>query len=602
MRIVLSSLILLSILSCGKESPVVTDPVISFTLTVTSGVGGSVSSPGGSYTQGKSTSVTATPDPEYVFVNWSNGSTDNPLSITVNSNQTVTANFEKRKYPLTVSITGSGTVSEEIVSAGKSTTEYTSGSVIRLTANPLDGWVFIGWSGSVSSTENPIELTVNESKTIEANFRLNGLVFTRNSFTITNPNGRKIDLLTTLNSNPGIFVYQKNNFKYLIVPGVSDAQQSVRETSPRGKTFVFHKNENGWSNYSIENDEASTWVVRNFDYNNDFFVLGDANEIGDDWRNWKGDIVKGIPNDGQIVWERVNNVSQMGFYHDVSIGNVNSDDIPDILGVGFKFFLGNDNGEYDFVGEDEDSNYENPLIDYRFNRPFAFELFDFDGDGIDEIISADYRETYGTEESNRVSIHKYNNDEEKFKETFTSNSPTELFDEDRHATSIQVFDFNNDGDSDISIARENGNGESFEIWLNNGDLTFSPQFSKTFNCNEFNMLEFEVFDANSDGNLDILLRPETCGGVPTSSFLYSSGREEGNGLRLNDCIWLNDGNGNFSVYDNDELISPLWIDYLFPYLENNILHFVGFEFKPENYDDQSNSLNVDVIDFEVDIR
>ena len=354
--------------------------------------------------------------------------------------------------------------------------------------------------------------------------------------------------------------------------------------------------------YSIENDEASTWVVRNFDYNNDFFVLGDANEIGDDWRNWKGDIVKGIPSDGQIVWERVNNVSQMGFYHDVSIGNVNFDDIPDILGVGFKFFLGNDNGEYDFVGEDEDSNYENPLIDYRFNRPFAFELFDFDGDGIDEIISADYRETYGTQESNRVSIHKYNNDEEKFKEAFTSNSPTELFNEDRHATSIQVFDFNNDGDSDISIARENGNGESFEIWLNNGDLTFSPQFSKTFNCNEFNMLEFEVFDANSDGNLDILLRPETCGGVPTSSFLYSSGREEGNGLRLNDCIWLNDGNGNFSVYDNDELISPLWIDYLFPYLENNILHFVGFEFKPENYDDQSNSLNVDVIDFEVDIR
>ncbi|MDC1433914.1 hypothetical protein N8147_00005 [Flavobacteriaceae bacterium] len=170
MRIVLSSLIILSILSCGKESPVVTDPVISFTLTVTSGVGGSVSSPGGSYTQGKSTSVTATPDPEYVFVNWSNGSTDNPLSITVNSNQTVTANFEKRKYPLTVSITGSGTVSEEIISAGKSTTEYTSGSTIQLTATPSQGWSFIGWSGSVSSTENPIDLTVNESKTISVTF------------------------------------------------------------------------------------------------------------------------------------------------------------------------------------------------------------------------------------------------------------------------------------------------------------------------------------------------------------------------------------------------------------------------------------------------
>jgi len=108
---------MLSILffSCGKESTVVADPVISFTLTVTSGVGGGVSSPGGSYTQGKSVSITATPNSEYVFANWSNGSTDNPLSITVNSNQTVTANFEKRKYPLTITIQGEGTVTEEII-------------------------------------------------------------------------------------------------------------------------------------------------------------------------------------------------------------------------------------------------------------------------------------------------------------------------------------------------------------------------------------------------------------------------------------------------------------------------------------------------------
>ena len=170
MRFILSSLILLSILSCGKESPEVTDPVISYTLTVSSGTGGSVSSPGGSYNQGQSVSITATPDSEYVFVNWSNGSTDNPLSITVNSNQTITANFEKRKYPLTVSITGSGTVSEEIISAGKTTTEYTSGSVIRLTANASDGWSFSSWSGNVSSTQNPIEVSINEAKTVTAAF------------------------------------------------------------------------------------------------------------------------------------------------------------------------------------------------------------------------------------------------------------------------------------------------------------------------------------------------------------------------------------------------------------------------------------------------
>ena len=162
--------LLLIIISCGKENSVVSDPVVSFTLTVNSSDGGNVSSSGGSYNEGQSVSITATPNSEYVFVNWSNGSTDNPISITVNSNQTITANFEKRKYPLTVSITGSGTVSEEIISSGKTTTEYTSGSVIRLSANPSNEWVFTGWSGSVSSTDNPIELSVNESKTINSTF------------------------------------------------------------------------------------------------------------------------------------------------------------------------------------------------------------------------------------------------------------------------------------------------------------------------------------------------------------------------------------------------------------------------------------------------
>ena len=171
MKFIISSLIIFSILSCGKDSPETVESVVTFNLTVTSSTGGKVSSSGGPFESGSNVSITATPDSEYVFVNWSNGSTDNPLSVTVNSNQTITSNFEKRKYPLTVSITGSGTVSEKIISTGKATTEYTSGSTIQLTATPSQDWSFLGWSGSVSSTENPIQLTVDESKSIEASFK-----------------------------------------------------------------------------------------------------------------------------------------------------------------------------------------------------------------------------------------------------------------------------------------------------------------------------------------------------------------------------------------------------------------------------------------------
>ena len=95
MRFILSSLIMLSILSCGKESPVVTDTVISFTLTVTSGVGGSVSSPGGKYESGNQITITATPNQGYIFTGWSNGSNSNPLIITVNSNLEINPQFEQ---------------------------------------------------------------------------------------------------------------------------------------------------------------------------------------------------------------------------------------------------------------------------------------------------------------------------------------------------------------------------------------------------------------------------------------------------------------------------------------------------------------------------
>ena len=171
MRFILSSLILLSILSCGKESPEVTDPVISYTLTVSSGTGGSVNTSGGSYNQGQSVSITATPNPEYVFVNWSNGSTNNPLTVTVNQNITLTANFIKRKYPLTINIEGEGTVREEVVSSGKSTpTEYNSGTTVLLTSLPSDGWEFSNWSGDVESSNSTITVLLNDSKNINVTF------------------------------------------------------------------------------------------------------------------------------------------------------------------------------------------------------------------------------------------------------------------------------------------------------------------------------------------------------------------------------------------------------------------------------------------------
>ena len=154
-----------------------TDPTLiqpsttEYSLTVSSGPGGTVSTSGGAYEEGSTVNVTATPNSEYIFQNWSNGLTDNPLTVMMNQNITLTANFIKRKYPLTINILGEGTVREEIVSSGKSTTtEYNSGTVVRLTADPNSGWLFQAWSGSVSSTSDQIEFEIDESKTLNVVF------------------------------------------------------------------------------------------------------------------------------------------------------------------------------------------------------------------------------------------------------------------------------------------------------------------------------------------------------------------------------------------------------------------------------------------------
>lgn len=162
---------LLLIVGCSKQDPAPSPPPIQqYTLTVTGGSGGSVSSSGGRYDAGTSVTLTASPNAEYVFSSWSNGATENPLTVTVNSDLSLSASFEKRRYPLSVFTEGQGTVTETLVSAGKTPTEYSSGSVVRLTANAADGWTFSAWSGAVSSSTNPIELTLSEAKTVTATF------------------------------------------------------------------------------------------------------------------------------------------------------------------------------------------------------------------------------------------------------------------------------------------------------------------------------------------------------------------------------------------------------------------------------------------------
>ena len=143
------------------------------TLTLAATTGGSVSaSPaptGGYYIDGAVVTITATESAGYMFTGWSGAATvtTNPLSVTMDSDKSITANF-KLKRALTLAATTGGTVSASPNATGG---YYTDGAVVTITAKAtVAGYVFVGWTGDATGTASPLTVTMDNDKNITANF------------------------------------------------------------------------------------------------------------------------------------------------------------------------------------------------------------------------------------------------------------------------------------------------------------------------------------------------------------------------------------------------------------------------------------------------
>jgi hypothetical protein len=146
-------------------------------LSVSPPGGGTIShGSGGTYSSGQILYVTATPASGYRFVSWSGDiqSTSNPITIIVDRNLSVTANFEVTSTPaptqyvlnLSVSPPGGGTISH-----GSGGT-YPSGHILYVTATPSPGYRFVSWSGDIQSMGNPVRIIMNRNRNVTANFEL----------------------------------------------------------------------------------------------------------------------------------------------------------------------------------------------------------------------------------------------------------------------------------------------------------------------------------------------------------------------------------------------------------------------------------------------
>ena len=117
------------------------------------------------YPEGTEVSLTAIPNEGYYFSHWDGSLTgsQNPISLTMNSDKNVIAYFTANTYTLTVNVVGGGSVTP---SGGV----YSADDVVTLTAIPNNGWVFDHWSGDAVGSTNPTTVIMNSDKEITAVF------------------------------------------------------------------------------------------------------------------------------------------------------------------------------------------------------------------------------------------------------------------------------------------------------------------------------------------------------------------------------------------------------------------------------------------------
>ena len=585
---------LVTVFACEVEEPI---PTYTLTTSVTPSEGGKivVSPQAPNYQEGTQVTLTPEPNENWVFKQWEGDATGSitPLPITMIANKTITGVFVKRDYPLNIKIEGEGTVEEKII-PNPSGREYPHGTTVELTPKPKEGWEFDSWSGDLTGKESPKRITVDKQKNVTAKFKEAVMSYTKQTIVINSTKFSTKDVESAMRIVSASFVYKDSKGDiFSFHPGNPPLDQSVGPFSTETVTPMSSqilKKENGiWVRFK-EDDKALFWGARNFKIIGDKVVVSDANELGPNpfpsmEQQWKGNILYGkILTGGTIDWVTVNKPEDMGYFHGVSMGDLNKDGLLDVGGTPGR--LRPDTG-YDIDIFYQESVNQFKFVDNSipsdgktFGAPFTLEFEDLFGDARAEIISADYGGgPIPDADDNEIRVFSFDEQTNKYVQKFKGNNPS-AYTSGLGATSIKIFDVNKDGIKDIAVAREGGNESGlnlhgFEVWLGKPNGTFEFSFSSpTWTEREMQFREFQILDANNDGLDDIILIPFHFGSLFRNNPPCGPGTCKG--IKLNNLIWLSKGDGTFSTYTKFPLVLPdVDVNYLLPYKVGTSLHFVG---------------------------
>ena len=527
-----------------------------YTLTVSAGEGGTVSTEGGTYDEGTEVTITATPNEGYIFIGWDGlDNEESELTINLDSNQSLVASYEKLNY----------TIQEYQFLLN---TEISEGSYVENIARMF----------SFNNITSPFTYEFNGKHYLLIAGAVCGAAECQNADTAF---GNVPPMSTVL------FSYEPSlGWKFI-------------KHFPEAKTWNI-RNFDKKGNFIVMGDGNEIGPQPDNWYGNAFI-----GEIVDDDILWSK-----INNDETMSYQHDISIGDIDGDSDLDIIVAPLNGV--FINNSGSFTLEDKLNYFDAEGLDIGIDYGVDLNEEELlsSLGLSVQIDDLDNDGVNEIIFSEFYTYVFKKINDKYEVFWKGDSKILYPEWEVSNSGIST---PIASTMIEIEDFNNDGIKDMIISREyvpqetfadnSDDWHSFDIWIGNGDSTFNPQ-SVTKLSYDIIVREFRLMDVNNDGYKDVILksnfgyftydRETTDSGYNFDIFI-----ENPKGVILNELVYINQGNGNFIQYDEKKLyvdgIKPYQI---IPYMRNDKLHFIGFSYDkiPTGYD-----ASVELIDGKVPI-